>query len=115
MGSSECKFNSLCVFFYLFHIEFFSQHFVHLDDFSWTQVLKTYGLVDSDTLYTNSLDQELNLLPSILEKIIVPRFSKILATSFNPCGIEAARNVFRTISNFEEILDPLNPSLLVSL
>ena len=88
---------------------------MNFDDFDWAHALKTFGSVGPDDVSDALLgSQESKLLTTIMEKIVAPRFSKILDVSFNPYDIEVTRNAHKTISNLEDALDPSHPVLLVS-
>jgi hypothetical protein len=76
--------------------------------------LAAYGFIEHDSNHGNHFDEEHELLPNIIEKIVTPRFSKILAASFNPYSVENARNTLSTLSDIEEFLDPSNPVITVS-
>jgi hypothetical protein len=89
---------------------------VNLDDFDWVHTLKSFGTVGPDGVPDAFLgSQESKLLATIMEKIVAPRFSKILAVSLNPYDIEAIQNALKTFSNLEDTLELSHPVLLVSL
>jgi len=77
--------------------------------------LITYGfLQQTDNENSSCLDGP-EVIPSIVEKIIIPWFSKMLQVSFNAYSGEEISNILRTLSDFEEFVLPSNPTLIVSL
>jgi hypothetical protein len=89
---------------------------VPIDDFAWVHSLTTSEIVLNREDDDHPLDSENDdLLPTIIEKIVLPYFTKLLKSFFNPHNMEEIQNIKKTLSDLEEFVNASNPVMDVSV
>lgn len=81
-----------------------------LEKLEWYRTLALYGLHDDETELSLSQDPDVNLLPTIVEKIIIPRLTQLIDKCWDPLSSSQTLRLVGVISRYIRRFPCLGPA-----
>lgn len=82
---------------------------VDLEKLEWYRTLALYGLHDDETENTLSNDPDVNLLPNIIEKVILPKLTELVDRCWDPLSSSQTLRLVGVISRYIRRFPTLGP------
>ncbi|KAF5287978.1 hypothetical protein FQR65_LT12155 [Abscondita terminalis] len=83
---------------------------MELEKLEWYRTLALYGLHDDETETALSKDPDINLLPTIVDKIIVPKLDKIVDKCWDPLSSSQTLRLVGILSRYIRRFPTLGPA-----
>ncbi|KAB0798165.1 hypothetical protein PPYR_09158 [Photinus pyralis] len=83
---------------------------VELEKLEWYRTLALYGLHDDETEAALSKDPDINLLPTIIEKIIIPKLDKLVDRCWDPLSSSQTLKLVGILSRYIRRFPSLGPA-----
>lgn len=81
-----------------------------LEKLEWYRTLALYGLHDDETELTLSQDPDINLLPTIVEKVIIPRLTLLVDKCWDPLSSSQTLRLVGVLSRYIRRFPSLGPA-----
>lgn len=82
---------------------------IDLEKLEWYRTLALYGLHDDETELSLAEDPDINLLPTIVEKVIVPRLTQLVDQCWDPLSSSQTLKLIGVISRYIRRFPSLGP------
>ncbi|KAF7278966.1 PAX3- and PAX7-binding protein 1 [Rhynchophorus ferrugineus] len=76
----------------------------------WYRTLALYGLHDNESEHSLSKDPDINLLPTVIEKVLVPKLSQLIDRCWDPVSSSQTLRLVGTVGRFIRKYPTLGPS-----
>lgn len=83
---------------------------LELEKFEWYRTLAMYGLHDDESELTLSQDPDINLLPTIVDKVIVPRLTLLVDKCWDPLSSSQTLRLVGVLSRYIRRFPTLGPA-----
>ncbi|CAG9863520.1 unnamed protein product [Phyllotreta striolata] len=83
---------------------------VELEKLEWYRTLALYGLHDDETEETLAKDPDISLLPSLIDKIIIPKLTQLVDRCWDPLSSSQTLRLVGTISRYIRRFPTLGPA-----
>ncbi|KAJ8978174.1 hypothetical protein NQ317_009662 [Molorchus minor] len=83
---------------------------MELEKLPWYRTLALYGLHDDETEETLALDPDISLLPTIIEKVIVPKLTQLVDKCWDPLSSSQTLRLVGIVSRYIRRFPSLGPA-----
>ncbi|KAJ8942846.1 hypothetical protein NQ314_009908 [Rhamnusium bicolor] len=83
---------------------------VELEKLAWYRTLALYGLHDDETEETLAKDPDISLLPTIIEKVIIPKLTQLVDRCWDPLSSSQTLRLVGIISRYIRRFPSLGPA-----
>lgn len=83
---------------------------VELEKLDWYRILALYGLHDDETEESLSKDPDIALLPTIIEKLIIPKLTQLVDKCWDPLSSSQTLRLVGTVSRYIRKFPTLGPA-----
>lgn len=83
---------------------------VELEKLDWYRTLALYGLHDDETEATLAKDPDINLLPKIIEKVIIPKLTQLVDRCWDPLSSSQTLRLVGIVSRYIRRFPTLGPA-----
>lgn len=83
---------------------------IDIEKLDWYRTLALYGLHDTETEITLAQDPDINLLPTIVEKIIIPKLSQLVDRCWDPLSNSQTLKLVGIITRYIRKFPSLGPA-----
>lgn len=80
-----------------------------IDTMDWYETVMCYAYATDETEQSLQNDPDVRLMPSIIEKIILPKITELIETSWDPLSTTKTVALVRIIRRFEQDYPTLHP------